>query len=378
MIYLDNSATSYPKPLAVREAAASAVRNFSNPGRSGHKLSIAASEEIFSARKTAAQLFDVPESENVVFTLNCTAAINTVIKGVLKSGDHVVVSELEHNSVMRPLEAMKSRGVTWSAARVFPCDDEKTLAAFRDAINARTKMIICTQASNVWGVRLPVERISALAHGYGLTILVDAAQSAGVIPIDIKSSGIDYLCSAGHKGLYGPMGTGLLIVSGGDVPESLIEGGTGSSSDSFLQPGQLPDRLESGTPNVSGIAGLRAGMAFVMKRSPQKIAEHEFRLIGQLYRELSKTDGIRLYMPQPTMEHFVPILSLNVESMDSESAGQLLSRRGIAVRAGLHCSPAAHRAMGTLESGAVRVSPSVFTTENEIDRLVFEIKRLRR
>lgn len=377
MIYLDNSATSYPKPQTVREAAAYAVRNYSNPGRSGHKLSLAASEEIFSARKAAAELFNAEKSENVVFTLNCTAAINTVIKGILKSGDHVVVSDLEHNSVMRPLEGMKRLGVTCTAARVYPCDDDKTLASFRDAINARTRMIVCTQASNVWGVRLPVERISAMAHEYGITILVDAAQSAGVIPIDLKNSRIDYLCAAGHKGLYGPMGTGILIVSGGQVPESLTQGGTGSSSDSFVQPEQLPDRLESGTPNVSGIAGLRAGMDFVMKRSPESIAGHEFRLIRRLYRSLSKTDGIRLYMPEPDEDHFVPILSFNIEGMDSESAGQLLSGRGIAVRAGLHCSPAAHKAAGTLETGAVRVSPSVFTSENEIDRLVYEVRRIR-
>ena len=378
MIYLDNSATSFPKPPEVRAAAANAMSTSANPGRGGHRLSIAASEEIFAARQTAAELFHAEKSENVILTLNCTAAINTVLKGILHSGDHVVVSDLEHNAVMRPLERLKKLGVTVTAAKVVPCDDEKTLNAFRQAINARTRLIVCTQASNVWGIRLPVERLSALAHEYGLPILVDGAQSAGVVPIDLQRSGIDYLCLAGHKGLYGPMGTGMLIISGGAVPDSLTEGGTGSSSDSYEQPPQLPDRLESGTPNVSGIAGLRAGMEFVRRRRPEQIAAHEFRLIRRLYRELNRLEGVRLYLPEPVEAFFVPILSFNLEGLDSETAGQLLSRQGIAVRAGLHCSPAAHQAMGTLQSGAVRVSPSVFTQEQEIERFVAAVKKILR
>ena len=378
MIYLDNSATAYPKPRVVQEAAAAAVRKYANPGRGGHRLSMGASEEIYAARRTAAGLFRAEKSENVIFTLNCTAAINIVLKGLLQSGDHVVLSSLEHNAVMRPLEKLKKQGVTVTAAEVTPCDDEKTLQAFRSAINARTSLIVCTQASNVWGIRLPVERISAMAHEYGVPILVDAAQSAGVIPIDLQNSRIDYLCTAGHKGLFGPMGTGLLIISGEKIPESLIEGGTGSSSDSFEQPDQLPDRFESGTPNVAGIAGLRAGMEFVQRRGPQVIFAHEFRLIKRLYRELHRIDGLRFYVPPPEEGYFVPILSFNFDGMDSETAAGQLHRRGIAVRAGLHCSPAAHRAMGTLSSGTVRVSPSVFTTDNDIDRFLYAVKAIRK
>ena len=376
MIYLDNSATSFPKPQTVNAACARAVRLYANPGRGGHSLSIGASGEIYSARKAVSEFFNAEGAERVIFTLNCTSAVNTVIKGILKSGDHVIVSELEHNSVMRPLERLKNTGISSTAVKVYPCDDEKTIASFRAAINQRTRMIICTQASNVWGIRLPVERLSALAHEYGLFILVDAAQSAGVVPIDMQKSGIDFLCTAGHKGLYGPMGTGILIVGCDTVPESLIEGGTGSSSMSFEQPDVLPDKLESGTPNVSGIAGLHAGIDFVKRNGTEKLSAHEFRLIKRLYRDLSGMKNIRLYLPEPEPEYFVPILSFNVDGTDSETAAAELSKRGIAVRAGLHCAPAAHRAMGTLETGAVRISPSVFTSQNDIDKLIYTLKRI--
>ena len=375
MIYLDNSATSFPKPQTVSAACSGALRAYANPGRGGHSLSIGASEEIYSARKAVSEFFNAEGAERVIFTLNCTSAVNTVIKGILKSGDHVVVSELEHNCIMRPLERLKNAGISSTAVKIYPCDDEKTIASFRAAINQRTRMIICTQASNVWGIRLPVERLSALAHEYGIMILVDAAQSAGVIPIDMRKSGIDFLCTAGHKGLYGPMGTGILIIGCDTIPESLIEGGTGSSSMSYEQPDVLPDRFESGTPNVSGIAGLHAGIDFVRRSGTEKLSEHEFRIIKSLYRELSVMKNIKLYIPYPKTEFFVPILSFNIDGMDSETAAGELSKRGIAVRAGLHCAPAAHRAMGTLDSGAVRISPSVFNRQNDIDRLVYVLKR---
>ena len=376
MIYLDNSATTFPKPRSVREAASYAMNNGANPGRSGHSLSMKASEEIFRARSTAAALFNARSESDVVFTLNCTAAINTVLKGVLKSGDHVVVSSLEHNAVMRPLEGMKSLGVSYTEARVYPFDNDKTVDSFRKSINAKTRMIVCTHASNVWGVRLPVERLASLAHEYGLLIAVDGAQSGGVLPIDLKDSGIDYLCLAGHKGLYGPMGTGMLIVNSTTLPKALTEGGTGSNSLSFDQPEELPDRLESGTPNLSGIAGLRAGMEFVLRNKPENIARHEFALIRRLYKGLSDTKGIELYLPEPDPQYTVPVLSFNFEGADSETAASLLGRHGVAVRAGLHCSPLAHKMAGTLDRGAVRMSPSVFTSAGDIDRALFAVKRV--
>ena len=376
MIYLDNSATTFPKPWSVQNAVNNSLKYTANPGRSGHKLSIKASEEIFLARKTAAEFFNAKNETDVIFTLNCTMSMNMVIKGMLKSGDHVVVSAIEHNAVMRPLEKMSEQGVTFTQAAVFPEDNDRTVDSFRKAINAKTKMIICVHASNVWGVKLPIDRISALAHEYGLLFAVDAAQSAGIVPIDVQQSNIDFLCVAGHKGLYGVMGTGILILSENAIPDTIIEGGTGSNSVSFEQPQELPDRFESGTPNVSGIVGLRAGIQFVRQKKTENIAKHEFMLIQHLYKELSKMKKIKLYMPMPTQKYFVPILSFNIEGYDSETAAAILNRNNIAVRAGLQCSPAAHKMCGTLESGAIRISPSVSTKASEIDYLVSILKKL--
>lgn len=373
MIYLDNAATTFPKPLSVRNAAAEASLSAANPGRSGHKPSIRAAEEIYRARKTAAELFHAAEPSKVIFTVNCTTALNTVMKGVLKSGDHVVVSELEHNAVMRPLTSLKERGVSYSIAKVYPEDNDSTVDAFRKSINAKTRMIICTHASNVWGIRLPIERITALAHEYGVLITVDAAQSGGVLPVDIEDSKIDFLCLAGHKGLYGPMGTGMLIIGGNTIPESLTEGGTGSNSMELKQPEELPDRLESGTPNVAGIAGLRAGMEFVMSKTPEKIARHEYMLIQRIYRGLQSDDRAVLYFPEPKMPYYVPVLSFNLKGIDCETVAQELNRYGIAVRSGLHCSPLAHRMAGTEEVGTVRVSPSVWNKTGDADRFLAAI-----
>ncbi len=337
-------------------------------------MSLAAAEKIYSARRTAAHFFGVENEENVIFTLNCTTSINMAIKGLLQSGDHVVVSSMEHNAVMRPLERLKSKGISYTKADVFIGDDDKTTDSFRHAINAKTKLIICTQASNVWGIRLPIERLCALAHAYGLLFIVDAAQSAGVIPIDMHE-GYDVLCTAGHKGLYGPMGTGLMILSGNNTMQTIIEGGTGSNSYSLEQPEDLPDRFESGTPNFPGIMGLKSGIEFVGSRKIEKIAEHEFRLIRYLYGKLEKMPKIKLYTPMPDDRYFVPVLSFNVDGYDSEEVAAILNKNNIAVRAGLHCAPCAHEAMGTLDCGAVRISPSAFTKPNEIDRLIYILSK---
>lgn len=376
MIYLDNSATSNPKPARVREAVMSALGSSANPGRSGHALSMRAAEEIYKARTVAAGFFHAPKEENVIFTLNCTSALNIVMKGILKSGDHVVISDMEHNAVVRPLQKLAEKGITFSQAKVYPGDHDQTVGSFRSAVNAHTRMIICTHASNVWGVRLPVERLAALAHEYGLLIAVDAAQSAGIIPIDLTDSKIDFLCTAGHKGLYGPMGTGILIVCSENIPDSLTEGGTGTNSADLHQPADLPERLESGTPNYYGICGLRAGMEFIMQRRMETIAAHEYTLISALYRELKKNKHIRFYLPEPNPAYSAPILSFNIDGKDSEETAALLSRSGIAVRAGLHCAPLAHQAMGTLETGAVRISPSYFTSMAEIRTAAALINRI--
>ncbi len=379
MIYLDNAATTYPKPASVRRAVADAlVRYGANPGRAGHSMSLAASEEIFRCRSAAADFFHAPGPECVAFTLNCTNAVNYVLKGLLKPGDHVVISCLEHNAVYRPVHALARRGVEFTEARVFPGDNDRTVDAFRRAIRSNTRLIFCTHASNVWGIRLPVERIAALAHEYRIPIGLDCAQSAGILPVDMAGSGFDYLCIAGHKGLYGPMGTGMLITPNGAGLETVIQGGTGTESALAEQPAGMPERLESGTQNMPGIAGLRAGIEFVRRRGPQVIARHETALLRRIYRGLSSLPGIVLYTPEPDLRHFAPVLSFNVAGLPSETAARGLNEQGVAVRAGLHCAPTAHRFMGTLETGAVRVCPSAFTTEADADGFLRAVKRLLR
>lgn len=369
MIYLDNSATTYPKPLVVREQMQQALRELgANPGRSGYGMSVRTTQAVYRCRERAAAFFGAAGPECAVFQPNCTQALNLVIKGSLQPGDHVVVSDLEHNAVMRPLKALEGKGVTYTKAVTVPGDNDATVDAFRQAMGPRTKLVVCTAGSNVFGIRLPVERIAALCHQYGAKICVDAAQTAGVVPIHVMDGGIDYLCCAGHKGLYGPMGTGLLILRDPAGPlATLIEGGTGTQSQSLLQPDDPPERYESGTQNVPGIIGLYAGMGFVQKMGMEKIYQGEMRKISYLYGRLSRIPGVQLYTQPPAAPWFVPVLSFNIEGQPSETVGQALAKAGIAVRCGLHCAPCAHEKMGT--QGTVRVSPSVFTKPGEIDML---------
>lgn len=378
MIYLDNSATTYPKPPAVRQAISRAVAELgANPGRGGFAMSMRTGQALYACRQTAARLFDAPGPECVIFQPSCTQALNLVMKGYLRPGDHVVVSDLEHNAVMRPLTALAERGVSYTAATVTPGDSDATVNAFRKAINSKTRLLVCTQASNVFGLRVPVERLAALCHQYGAKICVDAAQSAGTVPISLRESGIDYLCCAGHKGLFGPMGTGLLILRDpSDKLASLVEGGTGTQSLSLYQPEDPPERYEPGTQNVPGIAGLHAGMEFVLRQTPEKLYREEMAKISYLYARLSKIKGVQLYTPPPQQPWFMPVLSFNIEGIPSETVGDFLAKRDIAVRCGLHCAPQAHKKMGTEEGGTVRVSPSVFTRRQELDVLIQSVSAM--
>lgn len=378
MIYLDNSATTYPKPEPVHRAIREALVKYgANPGRAGHRLAMQTAEAVFRARETAADFFGVSEPEQVIFTPGCTQAINLVLKGRLHAGDHVVLSCLEHNAVWRPVHGLMAKGITCTIAKVFPGDHDRTLASFTACIKPNTRLIVCTQASNVWGIRLPVEDLAQTAHDHGAELMVDAAQSAGVVPIDLRQTPIDYLCCAGHKGLYGPMGTGLLIARGERL-EPLIEGGTGSASLSPVQPEDYPDRLESGTPNTPGILGLAAGLRFVREKGIDRIFQHEMGLISRLYRQLAQNPEIELYTDEPNPVYDVPVLSFNVKGVPSEQTAQRLNRAGIAVRAGLHCAPLAHQWRGTMPDGAVRVSVSAFTKPEEIQRLIFVLKDVKK
>lgn len=378
MIYLDNGATTFPKPQNVLTAVDRANKFFSaNPGRGGHKLAIKASEMVYNSRKITAEFFSVDNPENVIFTLNCTTALNIVIKGILKSGDHVVISSYEHNAVVRPLQKLKAKGVSFSVAEVVESDNEATLSNFRNCIRENTKMLICTYASNVFGIKLPVERICAMCHQYGILCCVDAAQGAGVVPIDLSNSSIDYLCISGHKGLYGPMGIGALIVNCSTIPDSLTEGGTGSSSADYDQPLILPDKFESGTNNFSGIVGLGEGINFVKSKGIMNIYKQEMFLTEYLYDNLNKMNKVILYTGRPNIDYYVPLLSFNVMGKDSEYTAEILNKKhDIATRAGLHCAPLAHKSKGTIDNGTVRIVPSVYTTKRSINVLISAIYNL--
>ena len=374
-VYFDNAATTWPKPASVREAVQKALTVYgANPGRSGYAMSIAASEAVYHCREAAASFFHMQNPGNVIFVQNCTLAMNMVLKGILRNGGRVIVSDLEHNAVMRPLHALSPGLPIYDVAQVTPGDTEATVSAFKHCIRPDTKAIVCLHASNVFGVRLPIRELGALAHRYGLLFVVDGAQSAGVLPIDMQQDQIDFLCVPGHKGLYGPMGIGMLLCNNDVLLPSFIEGGTGSQSLELTQPDELPDHLESGTLNTPGICGLKAGIAFVQNRGITEIAQRETALMARAYRQLERWKGIQLYTPCPDIVNSTPVLAINIVGRTSEDTARSLSRRGIAVRAGLQCAPCAHRHFGTLDTGVVRLSPSAFTTAQDIDYLCRAIR----
>lgn len=367
MIYFDNAATTNIKPQSVYLAVNNAMRTKSaNPGRSGHELSVKASELVFNVREKVSEFFNAPSFENVVFTENCTMALNIAIKGLIKKGDRIIISDLEHNSVSRPVYALKKQGVEVDIFETVP-DEEALINNIKSLIRTNTKAVVCTHGSNVFGILLPIKRIGELCKQNGLMFIVDAAQTAGIDDIDIKECNIDCLCVAPHKGLYSPMGTGLLITN--DKPEPLILGGTGSVSASVNQPVFLPDKYESGTLNVPGIAGIGAGIDFV-KRNKKDIIKRENQIIEYLYKCLGKNPNVIIYN-KPS----IPVLSFNIIGENSTDISSYLDRNQICVRAGLHCAPLAHKKFGTLDTGTVRISPSYFNNISEAERLVYLIKR---
>ncbi len=367
LLYWDNAATTWPKPPTVRQAVGEVmVRCGGNPGRVGHHLGMASAEMIYDCREAVAGFFGLSDPSGVVFMHNCTTALNTVIHGVLASGGHAVISDLEHNAVWRPLHGM---GCRYDIAAYSP-DPEETVANFRRAIRPDTRLLVCTHASNVFGVTLPIRRLAALAHDYGLVICVDAAQTAGVLPINMEEDDIDYLCIAAHKGLYAPMGTGLLICRCRRPLTPLVRGGTGSSSLLPTQPDSLPDGLESGTPNTCGIAGVLAGVRYVECVGRQQIYAHEMDLLGHLYDGFTHIPQIRLLTPRPKLGESAPVLSVQVVGHTSEHVAAILDEYGVAVRAGLHCAPLAHRHFGTLPGGTVRFSPSTFSSVEEVEKIL--------
>lgn len=375
MIYLDNGATSFPKPLSVRQNVDISLKKFSaNPGRSGHSLSLRAAKEIFECRKRLKELFNVNSEEEIIFTENCTMALNTVIFGLLSEGDHVLISSMEHNSVTRPLESLKDKGVTYSTFD-YSYDDNVTVDNVRNLIKPETKLVICTHASNVFGFRFPIERICALCHAYGILFCVDSAQSAGVFDIDVGTNQYDFVCMSGHKSLYGPMGTGVLILNNRNL-KPLLYGGTGTESVKKSQPEGLPEKFESGTQNMNGISGLKAGVDFVKNRGIKNIYNHEYKLAKRLFNGLANNRKVITYNKSFDYGKVAPVVSFNIDGVYSEDLVAKLNKYGIMTRGGLHCSPLAHTTMNTRENGTVRVVPGAFNTINDINYLLNVIRKL--
>lgn len=373
MIYFDNAATTGHKPSQVIRAVNNALEFLSaNPGRSGHNASQKTAIAVYRTRKEIADYFNSEGAENVIFTTNCTHSINFVLKGVLRSGDHIIVSDMEHNAVMRPLVAMKAN---YSIAQVSLSDDEETLNNFKKKIKPNTKMILCTAASNVIGKQLPLKLIGKLCKEKNILFAVDAAQGGGVIPINMKEMNIDYLCIAPHKGFYSPMGLGVLIARK-QIEHTVIEGGTGTDSLNFNQPMIMPEMLESGTINVPAIIGMYHGLQFVKQRG-NCIFKNEMQLIYKLFDEFADSPNIIFYT-NPHISTYVPVLSFNIKGVASDETAAFLSDNNFALRAGLHCAPTAHKKIGTLEIGTVRFSPSVFNNEYEVKSLINAIKKFKK
>ena len=371
MIYLDNAATSFPKPRCVLDAMNCAQKNYgANPGRGGHSLSVRAGEAVYRCREKLGGHFGC-KAENVIFTCNCTMALNTAIKGLLKKGDHVIISSLEHNSVLRPVHHMSEKGlISYSVAKVNPLDDNETLRNFAFHIKENTRAIITTHVSNVFGTVLPVEKLCALCKARGLLFILDGAQSAGSHIINLEKSGIDVLCIPGHKGLLGPMGTGALLFSDEVEPEALFQGGTGSHSLSPLQPAIYPDKLESGTLNLPGITGLFRGISFLEGFGGEKaVLEKESELIKTLSEDLSCITDLHVYREMQGGKS-TNLISFNLGDLHSELVASLLDKKGIAVRAGYHCSYLAHKTYGTIEKGTVRASVGLFNEKKVVKFLV--------
>lgn len=363
-IYFDNAATTYPKPQSVRAAAARAiVKAGGNPGRGGHPLARAAGETVYHARETAAKMFGA-EPENVVFTQNCTHALNLAIWGLLHEGDHVVISSMEHNSVWRPVVTMAKAGIiTYSIAQISP-DDAQTLANFRRLFRPNTRAVICTLVSNVTGQILPYRELGQLCRDAGIALIADGAQGCGILPVRL-SDGITILCTAGHKGLYGITGSGMLISDGTCQLMPLMQGGTGSQSKSAQMPDFLPDALEAGTVAVPAIAGLDAGMRFVENRGTASIFQHEAAICDRLMTGLAARRGVKVL--RSAVGRYAPLVSFVLEGEEPSETAERLANLGFCVRAGIHCSPLAHETLGTATAGTVRFSPSVFSTVQQTD-----------
>lgn len=369
MIYLDNAATSWPKPPEVLKAMTDALeRSGGNPGRSGHRLSVQAARLIYDTREEIADFFNAGDPMGVIFTGNATHALNLAIYGLLRPGDRAVTTAMEHNSVMRPLRHLEKKG---TELHVVPCarDGAVDLVEMAEAVTPGTRLVISVFASNVVGTIMPVKEIAEIAHRAGALLLVDAAQAAGALPVDMQELGIDLLAFTGHKALLGSPGSGGLVIRAGvdaSQIQPLMRGGTGSQSELEEHPDFLPDRFESGTPNLVGIASLQAGIRWLRQRGMEAVREYEKDLTRQLIEGLSQIPRLKIYGTL-NAEKCVAIVSFTAEGRTvSEIATRLDEEYDVLVRVGLHCAPAAHRTIGSFPEGTVRLAPGVFTTRKQV------------
>jgi len=379
MIYLDNAATSWPKPPQVIRAISDVMeRAGGNPGRSGHTLSISAARVVYDCREKIADFFHAQDPLRVIFTANATQAVNLVLRGMLRPGDSIVTTSMEHNAVMRPLRFLEQQGVK---LKIASCSEDGSLDIREIAklIDANIRLVVINHASNVCGTILPVAEVASLAHQYSVPVLVDASQSAGALPLDMRKYGIDLLAFTGHKELLGPTGTGGLVINAGFNVSSLVPlvfGGTGSRSESEIQPEELPDKFESGTANLMGIAGLSAALSWIKERGLDSIREHHKTIAAALIAGLSVVPGVRLYGTSDPQSS-VSIVSFTVRGKRvSEIGFRLDEEYGILSRVGLHCAPAAHKTIGSFPEGTVRLSPGIFTTLEDVERTLEAIREV--
>ena len=375
---MDNAATSWPKPDIVYDSVITCMKKYgANPGRSSHKMAIEAANILLYTREMLCELFDVSDPFRMIYTYNTTDSLNLAIKGILKEGDHVITTSMEHNSVLRPLKHLESLGVETT---IVQADSKGQIdpQEIKKAIKVNTRLIVTTHASNVTGTLLPIEQIGNIAKNFGIPYLVDAAQTAGVIPMSFSKLPVDLVAFPGHKGLLGPQGTGVLYIKEGIELNTIREGGTGSQSENFHQPCFLPDRYESGTLNTPGIAGLGAGVQYILSEGQQKLLSCQRHLEKLFLDALSHIKNVTVYGPEKTEER-IGIISISIKGYDSSYISNILSENyDIATRGGLHCAPLAHQTIGTFPQGTVRFSPGIFNTLEDVKLCINAIEKLSR
>ena len=375
MIYFDNAASSYPKPPTVSKSVKAWLdKNGANPGRSGHKPSLEAAQICFDTRVLISQMFGMDDMpENIIFVPNATIGLNTLILGLFNEGDHVVTTDMEHNSVLRPLYQLSKKGVSFSVAKTDFYDDEATVNNILSCIKKNTAGIVVTQCSNVCGRILPISKISQRRPS-GIKLVVDGSQGAGTVPTDLAKDNIDYYCAPSHKGLLGPQGSGFIAINS-SPPRPLVFGGTGSNSLELEQPDFLPDMLESGTLETPVICGFLEGLKALKAKGIPKVFEHKLELTNYTLKRLSELENIILYNKQ-YQNKFVGVVCFNVKGMSSDQCAKYLASHDICVRSGLHCAPLFHRKMGTIDTGMVRVSFSSYNNKREVDYMIKKLKEI--